>query len=261
MSILDKIVEHKLKEVAEQKEKYALDVLTELPHFKKQVPSFSAAIVQQNKTGIIAEFKRQSPSKGVINKEARVEDVTLAYQEGGASCVSILTDQAFFGGEAEDLIRASFQLDIPILRKDFIVDSYQIYEAKAIGASAILLIAAILKSEEITQFTDLAHELGLEVLFEVHNEAEIVKFYDKIDVVGVNNRNLNTFEVDIDHSIQLMAKLPQSVVCITESGINDPATVIKMRDAGFKGFLIGECFMKEDDPKLAFKNFVDAIRS
>ena len=181
------------------------------------------------------------------------------YRDGEASAVSVLTDQTFFGGCSNDVTEAKNHLDIPVLRKDFIINEYQVHEAKAIGASAILLIAAILSKDEIRHLTGVAHRIGLEVLLELHDENELKKVHMDVDVIGINNRNLKTFEVNIEQSTALAKKLPQHMVRITESGISDPETVLHMRAHGFQGFLIGTRFMKEEDPAAAFKHFARKI--
>ncbi|PZP44001.1 MAG: indole-3-glycerol-phosphate synthase TrpC, partial [Pseudopedobacter saltans] len=198
-------------------------------------------------------------SKGVINSNADVVEVTKGYTENGSACLSVLTDTDFFGGKNEDLITARVN-EIPILRKDFIVNEYQILEAKAIGADLILLIAACLTPEEVVRFTDYAHALNLEVLLELYSEEELGHVYEKVDLVGINNRNLKTFEVDIQNSIRLLDRLPKDKPAIAESGISDPETVKELMDAGFTGFLMGEHFMKTTDPANAFKDYYHALK-
>jgi indole-3-glycerol phosphate synthase len=210
--------------------------------------------------GIIAEFKRQSPSKGIINKDADIKQVTEAYLNAGASAQSILTDTAFFGGSIMDLIEArTVNSNVPILRKDFIVDAFQIVESKAIGADAILLIAACLTAKELKQFGGLASDLGLEVLYEVHDRSDL----DKLDVsqglIGINNRDLKTFKVDLENSIEMVKELPSTTLKVAESGISDPKIVTGLRQYGFDGFLIGEQFMKSNDPGSACKDFIDQL--
>lgn len=260
MNILDKIIEHKRLEVLEDRINLPIQELQEMPGFSRKTISLKKSLLDKNSTGIIAEFKRQSPSKGVINANADVVDVTGAYASNGAAALSVLTDKKFFGGSNEDLQRARVN-NIPILRKDFIVDEYQVVEAKAIGADVILLIAACLSPEEVQRLAAFAKELSLEVLLEIHNEDELKHICDECDVVGVNNRDLKTFTVDVNRSIKLSAEIPADKVKISESGITDTDTILKLREAGFKGFLIGENFMKQSDPAVAFASFVKHLKN
>ena len=260
MSILDAIVEHKKKEVASCKELIPVEVLRNMPLFNRQTINFKESLLSGDNTGIIAEFKRQSPSKGIINDKADVKEVSGGYAAHGASAISVLTDFNFFGGSVDDLQKARSVTSIPILRKEFIIDPYQIYEAKAIGADLILLIAAILEQEEAESMASLAHELGLQVLMEIHGEEELDLITDHVDVVGVNNRNLKTFEVSLEHSAELAARIPDRYLKISESGISSPADIRYLKQHGFRGFLIGENFMKTSDPVMAFKNFVHELK-
>lgn len=259
LGVLDKINRDKRGEVAFRKLSMPLKELMTFPAYKNKVPSFKEFILSPNHSGIIAEHKRQSPSKGIINGKVNVQDVVIGYQNAGASAVSVLSDSKYFGGTIYDIVRAAEVLDIPILRKDFIIDEYQIHEAKALGAAVILLIAASLKTEEVDRFTKLAHELGMEVLFEVHNQEELKKLSKHVDVVGVNNRNLKTFKVDIEQSIKLTKQIPDQFIKISESGISKPETVKELKKHGFQGFLMGENFMKEEIPGLACQLFIDQI--
>ncbi|MFT4205299.1 MAG: indole-3-glycerol phosphate synthase TrpC [Chitinophagaceae bacterium] len=259
MTILDKIVLRKKEIVKEQKAKVPEAELKDFPLFKRQTLSLVASLKNPARSNIITEFKRQSPSKGVINGNADVAAVTIGYTQNGSACLSVLTDADFFGGKSEDLIAARVN-EIPILRKDFIVDTYQILEAKAIGADVVLLIAACLTPKQVIAFTDYAHELGLEVLLELYSENELGHIYDKVDLVGINNRNLKTFEVDIHNSIRLLGLLPKDKPAIAESGISHPETVKTLMDAGFYGFLMGEHFMKTDDPAKAFADYYQALK-
>lgn len=259
MNILDKIVEHKRAEVARRQEETVVDVLRKRPLYGRRTLSLKEALTDAGKTGIIAEFKRRSPSKGVINDQVEVVDVTKAYAAAGASCLSVLTDEHFFGGSDADLIAARVN-EIPILRKDFIIDEYQIEEAKSIGADVILLIAACLTPAEVKRLAVFARGLGLEVLLEIHAEDELGHVCDETEIVGVNNRDLKTFTVDIQRSIDLSKKIPAGKVLIAESGISNVETILHMRGAGFRGFLIGENFMKENDPGAAFERFVRELR-
>lgn len=259
MTILDEINAHKREEVKAQKASVSLHELQQYPAYSQSVPSLKAHLLNPEKSGIIAEHKRQSPSKGIINGNVQLQDVVKGYEAAGASAVSVLTDRKYFGGNLDDLKAATSLLSIPVLRKDFIVDEYQIHEAKAYGAAIILLIAASLTTEEIDRFARLAHQLGMEVLFEVHNEEELKKVSPHVDVVGVNNRDLKTFKVDIQQSIKLVEQMPDAFLKISESGISNPETVIELKKHGFQGFLMGENFMKEADPGLACANFIKNI--
>lgn len=255
MTILDKIVEYKKREVEEAKRRVSVQELIYYRHFDKMVPSLCDYILNPDKTGIIAEHKRQSPSKGVINNKVAVKDVVKGYEDAAASAVSVLTDSEFFGGSNEDLTTARDAISIPILRKDFIFDPYQVYEAKAIGASAILLIAAVLTPEETKELGSLASYLGLEVLMEFHDEKELNRMNNYVDVAGINNRDLNTFKVDLIKSIELANKLPSSIPKVAESGIGSVKDIQLLKSKGFSGFLIGENFMKTDNPGVACNEF------
>lgn len=210
-------------------------------------------------SGIISEFKRRSPSKGWIKQEGDSAVIPLAYQQAGASALSILTDEKFFGGRLEDIVTARALVNIPILRKDFIIDEYQIYEACKVGANAILLIAAALSVEQCEALAQKAHELGLEVLLEVHTEEELSHVNQYVDMVGVNNRNLGSFHTDVNNSFRLIDKLPKNVLLVSESGISNPQTVSQLREAGFRGFLIGENFMKSEHPGRELQKFIEQI--
>ena len=210
-------------------------------------------------SGIIAEFKRRSPSKGWINREADVRTVASDYQANGAAALSIRTDTPLFGGSAEDLIAARPQIDIPILRKDFTIDEFQLYESRAIGADAVLLIAAALPLARCRELAATAHRLGLEVLLEIHSEKELDYISNEVDMIGVNNRNLGTFDTRVGNSFRLAGQLPQDRLLVSESGISDPETVKKLREAGFRGFLIGENFMKTADPGYGLDTFIKTL--
>lgn len=260
-TILDKIIEAKKKEVAKIKGEVPVKKLVESPNFKRSPLSLKKSLLEVGSTGIIAEFKRQSPSKGIINDKADILEVTNGYLDANVAAQSILTDTAFFGGTMVDLMKARSINEVkPILRKDFIVDGFQIVEAKAIGADVILLIAACLTKEELKNYGQLATDLGMDVLYEIHTQEEL----DKIDnpdgkIIGINNRNLKTFKVDLEHSIQLAAKIPDSCVKVSESGISDPKIIMGLKQYGFQGFLIGENFMKTDNPGQACKEFVGQL--
>ena len=259
MNILDTIVAKKKIEVAAAKEKVSVEELTQQMLFSRPTLSLCSFLSDETRTGIIAEFKRKSPSKGVINATAEVEEVTSAYATA-ASGISVLTDTDFFGGAIEDLKRARIQ-QVPILRKDFMIDEYQVYEAKAIGADVILLIAACLTPDEVNQLGACAKGLGLEVLLEIHDETELEHISDMVDMVGVNNRNLKTFEVDINTSLRLIEQIPVGKPAIAESGISNVDTIVTLRKAGLSGFLIGENFMKEPRPSVAFADFIDQLKA
>ena len=261
MTILDQINETKRQEIATSKKLFPQEHLMASPYFGRKCNSLKAALLKENASGVIAEFKPKSPSKGVINDKAEVTEVTRGYVSAGASGLSVLTDEEYFGGSIENLAKARFaNPDTPILRKDFMLDPYQVYEAKAHGADVILLIAESLTKELLLELTLKAKELGLEVLVEVHNEEELEKLNPQVDIVGVNNRDLRSFKVDVDTSVRLSKLIPDQFVKISESGISDPAAISKLRDAGFRGFLIGETFMKTDDPAKTCKEFIEKLK-
>lgn len=247
MNILDKIVFDKKREVEIKKEMFPIDFLMNSPLFIRK--TFSLVESVKNGSGIIAEFKRRSPSKQLINNKSSVIDVVKGYKKAGVSGISILGDTKYFGGSLEDLIQARNSVDLPILRKEFIIDVYQIYEAKAYGADAILLIAVILTKDEIFTFSKQAKELGLDVLLEIHNKEELLKSnLTNVDMVGVNNRNLKTFEVSLDTSKSLSKLIPVDKVKISESGISSIEAINELKQYGFQGFLIGENFMRTENP-------------
>tara|TARA_R110001583_G_scaffold66349_1_gene190821 strand:- start:2020 stop:2805 length:786 start_codon:yes stop_codon:yes gene_type:complete len=261
MNILDKIIAHKKQEVAKLRTEVQIEKLVKSPGFKRTPISLKEALTMKGSTGIIAEFKRQSPSKGIINDKATIDEVTLGYIEANVAAQSILTDTHFFGGTILDVINARIIQNVtPILRKDFIVDGFQIVEAKAIGADAILLIAACLSKQELKNYGKLAEDLGLDVLYEVHNQEELDKIELDNKIIGINNRNLKTFEVDLEHSIQLAKQIPDSCIKVSESGLSDPRIITGLKEFGFQGFLIGENFMKTEDPGLACQEFISQIR-
>ena len=260
MNILDNINENKRREIAEAKEKVTMEDLMESPYFKRPANSLKAALLAAGASGIIAEFKTQSPSKGVINGEAESSEVTKGYVSAGASALSVLTDERYFGGSIEDLAKARWaNPKTPILRKDFILDVYQVYETKAHGADVMLLIAESLDKQLLLQLAKTAKEIGLEVLVEIHGAEELDKLNPYIDLVGVNNRNLKTFEVDMNVSLQLSKLIPEQFIRISESGISDPVSIIQLRGANYLGFLIGETFMKATDPAKACAAFITNI--
>ncbi len=260
MNILDTIIAYKKKEVAKAKALVDVEMLKQSEFFNRPTFSLKQFLLDKTKTGIIAEFKRQSPSKGIINDKADVLEVTKAYTQYGASCLSVLTDNHFFGGSSNDLINARVN-NIPILRKDFMIDEYQIVEAKSIGADVILLIAACLTPERVKELAGFATSLQLEVLLEIHSQEELQHICDATEFVGVNNRDLKTFTVDINRSVELSKKIGDGKIKIAESGINDIETISIFKNAGFSGFLIGEHFMKQPDPTIAFAEFVHQLKA
>lgn len=262
MNILDKIIQQKIKEVDACRKASPISALEKSPGLLRARVSLKAAIRRSDRTGIIAEFKRRSPSKGSINGNASVQRVTTGYAAAGASALSVLTDQQFFGGSNDDLAEARKHNSCPILRKDFTIDEYQIIEARSIGADAILLIAAVLSPEKAKRLASFAHSLGMEVLLEVHNKEELLGHLDAgADLIGVNNRNLKDFSVSIDISRQLAPMIPKEVVRVSESGISDPATIVDLERSGFEGFLIGENFMKEEVPEVAALQFIQELQA
>lgn len=262
-TILDTIIAAKRKEIAKFKPMSSIERFEQQGFFWQIANrSLVQSLLADNSTGIIAEFKRKSPSKGWFKpKELEVEPVVVTYNHRGAAGISVLTDEEFFGGDLDDLIQTKVLTDIPVLRKDFIVDVWQVAEAKAFGADVILLIAACLSPNEVKTIATYAKSIGLEVLLEIHNEEELDHICDEVDMVGVNNRNLKTFEVNIDTSLRLINKMPTTKPAIAESGITDVETIVTLRNAGFKGFLIGETFMKQPDPTIAFADFVTQLKS
>jgi indole-3-glycerol phosphate synthase len=258
MNILDKIVFDKRREIEAKNNLLPVEFLKKMPLFSRKTFSLSQNL--KSGSGIIAEFKRRSPSKQMINQHNSVIDVVKGYEKAGVSGISVLADTKYFGGALDDLIQVRNSVKIPILRKEFIIDSYQVYEAKSYGADAILLIAAILSEEEISNFSVLANELDLEVLLEIHNEEELGKSdLENVDMIGVNNRNLKTFEVSLENSKQLSTLIPSDIVKISESGISSVEAINELKQFGFKGFLIGENFMKTENPGLAAINFLKKL--
>jgi len=259
MTILDKIVKDKLKEVSLRKSVVPIKQLEQSFLFERRTFSLSNKL-RNNPTGIIAEHKRRSPSKSVINQDLNVQDVAQGYEEAGVSGMSVLTDGKYFGGSLDDLIIARASCSLPLLRKEFIVDEYQILEAKAHGADVILLIAAILTRAEIKQFSELAKSLDIDVLLEVHNKKELHKsIMPSLDLLGVNNRNLKTFEVSLDTSKNLSEFIPDDFVKVSESGISTVQAIKELRAYGYQGFLIGENFMKTDNPGASTTQFIKSL--
>lgn len=261
MNILDQIIASKKKEVTLKKNLVSVAQLENSDLFNKKTNSLSKSI-RNSPFGIIAEHKRRSPSKETINNSFSVEEVVKGYEYAGASGISVLTDTQFFGGSLDDLLLARASVQIPLLRKEFIVDEYQLLEAKAFGADAILLIAAVLSREEIKQLSEFAQSLALEVLLEVHNLEELEKsIMPSLDMIGVNNRNLKTFEVSLQNSIDLSHQIPNDFVKISESGLTSHKDVKLLKSHGFQGFLIGENFMKTDNPGKSLENFINQLKA
>ncbi|WP_407557426.1 indole-3-glycerol phosphate synthase TrpC [Winogradskyella sp. 4-2091] len=256
MNILDKIVIDKRKEVNLRKSLIPVSQLEQSILFERNTISL-AQNLRNSQSGIIAEHKRRSPSKSEINQDLNVQDVARGYENAGVCGMSVLTDGKYFGGSLDDLILARASINLPLLRKEFIIDTYQILEAKAYGADVILLIAAILTREEIKQFSEFAKRLNLDVLLEVHNEEELQKsIMPSLDMLGVNNRNLKTFDVSLETSKQLSLSMPDEFVKVSESGISSVEAIKELQPFGYKGFLIGENFMKTDNPGESAKEFI-----
>lgn len=259
MTLLDKIIVDKKREVILKKQLIPVTQLENSALFGIRTYSLSKNL-RNNVIGIIAEHKRRSPSKSVINNNFSVEEVVVGYQNAGISGISVLTDAKYFGGSLDDLLLAKASANVPLLRKEFIIDEYQILEAKAHGADVILLIAAILTRSEIKQLSEFAHSLGLEVLLEVHNKEELDKaIMPGLDMIGVNNRNLKTFEVSLEQSKELAKYIPNEFVKVSESGISSTDAIKELQTHGYQGFLIGEHFMKTENPGLAAKTFVTTL--
>lgn len=260
MNFLEDIITFKKKELPGLVRKTSLKKLEKSMYFNRQGIPLTLNILDPLKSGIIAEFKRRSPSQGKINITAGVRDVTTGYSIAGASGLSILTENKYFGGSVADLSVARRFNDLPILRKDFIIDEYQVIESKAIGADAILLIAAVLQKDHIFRLARLARSIGLQTLLEIHCSEEIDMANEYVDIIGVNNRDLRTFRVDTTLSFELAAKIPAEFVKISESGISTPNDVLNLKKAGYQGFLIGGSFMKSNDPAASFAEFIEELK-
>lgn len=262
MNILETIIAEKKKLLAEKKDMMDVDFLKFLTSdFDRKCYSLKEALTQYGSFGIIAEFKRRSPSKGWLNENIHVSEVIPFYESNGASGISVLTENFFFGGEIEELKIARLDVEIPLIRKDFIIDEFQVYEAKSYGADVVLLIAACLTKQKVKQLAKKAKELGMEVLLELHAPNEVDYISDEIDIIGINNRNLQTFETNIQTSIDMIGFMPADKPVISESGINDVDTIVNLREVGFKGFLLGEVFMKEPRPAIAFAGFMKQLKA
>lgn len=258
MTILKQITDYKKFEVAARKKAFPVPVLKQSALFERDCLSMAKNVSERS--GIIAEHKRRSPSKSVINEKSNLPEVVNGYMNAGVSAISVLTDTKFFGGSLDDLLLARASVNIPILRKDFIIDPYQIYEAKAYGADAILLIAACLFERELQEYSAIAKELGMDVLLEIHNEDELKKsLHPTVDLLGVNNRNLKTFKVSLDASKRLSKLIPDSYVKVSESGISNIEAIKELKPYGYKGFLIGERFMKTDNPGESAGEFINQL--
>lgn len=260
MDILQKIVSAKRSEIKRDRKTVPVPALENSEYFILPVSSLEKSLLDSNLNGIIAEFKRKSPSKGLFNSSALPEKVCHDYFRAGASAVSVLTNSEFFGGSSADLAKVRRVSSGPVLRKEFIIDEYQVIESKSIGADAILLIADILSARQMKQFWSLALSLGMEVLFEIHDESGIEKLPGDARLVGINSRNLADFNVDSDIAGRILRKLPRDTVKVAESGIHSAGTVIELRESGFRGFLIGEMFMREADPGNACKELIDKLK-
>ncbi len=260
MNALDKIIAHKRTEVAERKELYPVKLLEKSLYYETPTVSLRKYLDRPDKAGIIAEFKRKSPSKGDVNPYAKPEQVCLGYMQAGASALSVLTDTQFFGGKNEDVTIARRMNFCPILRKDFVVDEYQILEARSIGADVVLLIAAVLTPAEVKQFAALAASLGLEVLLEIHEEAELApNLGPDIHLVGVNNRNLKDMSISLDPAMRMAELIPKEMTRVAESGLSQPAQVVQLAQAGYQGFLIGHQFMEAARPEKACAAFIQEV--
>ncbi|ESU28338.1 indole-3-glycerolphosphate synthase [Flavobacterium limnosediminis JC2902] len=259
MTILDKIISDKKREVELKKQLIPITQLENSVLFGMRTYSLSKNL-RNSITGIIAEHKRRSPSKSVISNDFSVEEIAICYQNAGVSGISVLTDGKYFGGSLDDLLLAKASVNVPLLRKEFIIDEYQILEAKAHGADVILLITDVLTRKEIQQLSEFAHSLGLEVLLEVHNQEELEKaIMPSLDMIGVNNRNLKTFEVSLDFSKELAQYIPDEFVKVSESGISSVDAIKDLQSFGYQGFLIGESFMKTENPGKSAKEFINAL--
>ena len=260
MTILDQIIANKKREVALKKAFVSIQQLENSDLFNSKTNSLSKSIIN-SPFGIIAEHKRRSPSKGTINHDLSVEEVVNGYENAGASGISVLTDSGYFGGSLEDLVLARASVKKSLLRKEFIIDEYQVLEAKANGADAILLIAAVLTRAEIKKLSEFAQSIELEVLLEVHNQEELEKaIMPSLDIIGVNNRNLKTFEVSLQTSTNLVTQIPNDFVKISESGLSSVVDLKQLKSHGFQGFLIGENFMKTDNPGKSLEQFINQLK-
>jgi indole-3-glycerol phosphate synthase len=260
MDILETIIAHKKQEVKLKKQKIPVASLEDSPLFQRQTFSLRERLAVSRAGAIIAEFKRKSPSRGDINANADPVEVSRGYVQAGAGGLSVLTDEKYFAGSREDLVRVRQANLCPILRKDFIMEEYQVLEAKAWGADVILLIAVVLEKDRVRELSSLARSMGLEVLLEIHRESELGVLNEKIDMVGVNNRDLKALVTDVNTSIELAARIPADFVKISESGIADPGTILSLQACGYRGFLIGEYFMQHADPARACRELIAGLK-
>lgn len=257
--ILDTIVAAKQQEVQTLHQQFWISDFEKMTGYHRTPVSLSQRLQQADSTGIIAEFKRKSPSKGYFTlQDTAIQPIVEAYAQQ-ATGISVLTDSQFFGGALKDLQTAAASVSVPLLRKDFIIDPLQIHQAKAFGADVILLIAAILSPQQVKAWAMLAKSIGLETLLEIHDDTELAHICDEVDIIGVNNRNLQTFEVSINTSLELIEKLPAHKPAVSESGISNVDSIVTLRQAGYRGFLIGEHFMRQPDPAIAFARFTLAL--
>ncbi|MGB4292533.1 MAG: indole-3-glycerol phosphate synthase TrpC [Bacteroidales bacterium] len=260
MNFLEQIAEMKKQEIAQMKRLISVTDYEKRKRIGREIVSLSDSLKNSPTPGIIAEFKRMSPSKGVLNHQAKIADVVKGYEEGSAAGLSILTEKKYFGGTIGDISMVRLFTGLPILQKDFVIDEIQIYEAKYSGADAILLIASLLETNEVYRLARTARKTGLEVVLEIHSEAELDKVNEYVNIIGVNNRNLLTLEVDTGTSFKLADKIPEGFVKISESGISSPEILKDLMKAGYDGFLIGEAFMSRPDPVKAFEEFVKMVK-
>jgi indole-3-glycerol phosphate synthase len=258
-NILDRIIADKKIEIGRRKSGTAPDLLEKSPGFSRKTLSLRSGLASAGASGIIAEFKRMSPSAGWINRHADPVEVSRAYLRAGASALSVLTDHKYFGGRGDDLLSVREACRCPILRKEFIIDEYQLLESRSMGADAVLLIASILDGTRVKELAREARNVGLEVILEVHGPSELSVLNEWIDIVGVNNRDLKRMETDVQTSIDMAERIPDEFLKISESGIHDPETINFLKGLGYRGFLIGEYFMRHEAPGAACRNFIEKI--
>ncbi|WP_116127417.1 indole-3-glycerol phosphate synthase TrpC [Lewinella sp. IMCC34183] len=259
-NILDRIIERKKLEVKDRRDRVSLDALQDSAAYEHKRHNLCQALESNKNFGLIAEFKRKSPSQQDINLAADPATVARGYAAAGAAAISCLTDEEFFGALPDDIRQVRAAVDIPVIRKDFLIDRYQLHESRALGADAVLLIAAVLSPQQIDELAAEADELGLQVICEVHSEEEVARISPNVDIIGVNNRNLGDFSVSITNSLELAEMLPPGIMRISESGIDDPQSIVKLWRSGFRGFLIGTYFMRQPDPGKACAEFIRKTR-
>lgn len=261
MNILEQIKQDKTEEVRHKKQQTSLSELKSSAMYDRSCNLLSRTAAENRQAFVIAEFKRQSPSKGIIRQNADPEIISTAYAKAGASAISVLTDQHWFGAQPNDFRRVRQSVQLPLLRKEFILDPWQVHETKAMGADIMLLIAAMLEPGEVFELATLARELGLDVLLELHHESELMHLNEQVTLAGINNRDLSTFQVDLDRSVSLKQDIPGHLPVIAESGLSSPDQLKRLITAGFQGFLIGESLMKAADPGQACQKFIQEIKS